>query len=552
MLRRIVAVALPTLLVVLASCLTQAQTSNGPVNYIYDDLGRLVAVVDGQGNAAVYAYDAVGNILSISRITAGQVSIIYFTPSSGPVGTTVTISGTGFSTTASQNAVQFNGVSAVVTSSTATEIVTTVPASATSGPISVTSPNGSATSSSSFTVTAGSDGPTITGFSPAIATAGTAITLTGTNFDLTPNNDRLILNTTYQGVSSVASSTSLTVAVPASTGSGRFTLSTMSGTAVSDQDVFVPYLSHTPSDIEFTGRMAIGDTTTVTINTAHKVGMVVFDAVAGEKLNIDTSGLSNTAVYLFDPHGAELSSGLMSLQSPILSANGTYAIGIDPQGGTGSLSLALTDISDVRATIQMDGPAVTVTTTLSGQDAKVTFTASAGQRAFLQVSNVSNPYAYVYLVRPDGSTQAGIGVYNSSQVFLMDTQTLGMTGTYTLWIQHSGTGVGSETLLLNSVPPDFTASITVGGSAVRVPTTGDTSLGQNAVLSFTGTTGQLVSFNVTNGTYTSGYCTLYIKDPNGTVVSGGGCGAYAYPFIDTITLQSTGTYTIFVDPYGTR
>ena len=85
--KRIVRVVLSTLLLILVSYIAQAQTSNGPVNYIYDDLGRLVGVVDGQGNAAVYAYDAVGNILSISRITAGQVSIIYFTPSSGPVGT---------------------------------------------------------------------------------------------------------------------------------------------------------------------------------------------------------------------------------------------------------------------------------------------------------------------------------------------------------------------------------------------------------------------------------------------------------------------------------
>jgi len=39
---------------------------NGPVNYLYDDLGRLAGVVDSQGNAAVYTYDAIGNILSIS------------------------------------------------------------------------------------------------------------------------------------------------------------------------------------------------------------------------------------------------------------------------------------------------------------------------------------------------------------------------------------------------------------------------------------------------------------------------------------------------------
>jgi ligand-binding sensor domain-containing protein len=56
---------------------------------------------------------------------------------SGPVGTSVTIAGTNFSTTASNNLVKFNGVSATVTASTATSITTTVPTGATSGTISV-------------------------------------------------------------------------------------------------------------------------------------------------------------------------------------------------------------------------------------------------------------------------------------------------------------------------------------------------------------------------------------------------------------------------------
>jgi len=39
--------------------------------YIYDDLGRLSQVIDGQGNVATYQYDAVGNLLSITRNTGG-------------------------------------------------------------------------------------------------------------------------------------------------------------------------------------------------------------------------------------------------------------------------------------------------------------------------------------------------------------------------------------------------------------------------------------------------------------------------------------------------
>lgn len=37
--------------------------------YIYDDLGRLSQVIDGQGNVATCIYDAVGNLLSITCST---------------------------------------------------------------------------------------------------------------------------------------------------------------------------------------------------------------------------------------------------------------------------------------------------------------------------------------------------------------------------------------------------------------------------------------------------------------------------------------------------
>lgn len=46
-------------------------TTADQVQYIYDDLGRLSQVIDGQGNVATYQYDAVGNLLSITRNTGG-------------------------------------------------------------------------------------------------------------------------------------------------------------------------------------------------------------------------------------------------------------------------------------------------------------------------------------------------------------------------------------------------------------------------------------------------------------------------------------------------
>lgn len=53
--------------------------------YIYDDLGRLSQVIDGQGNVATYTYDAVGNLPSITRNTGGvgAPTITAFIPNTG-------------------------------------------------------------------------------------------------------------------------------------------------------------------------------------------------------------------------------------------------------------------------------------------------------------------------------------------------------------------------------------------------------------------------------------------------------------------------------------
>ncbi len=81
-------------------------------------------------------------------------TITSFIPNSGPIGTSVTITGTNFSTTPANNTVQFNGTTAIVTASTSTSISTTVPIGATTGTITVTVAGNTATSAPNFTVTA--------------------------------------------------------------------------------------------------------------------------------------------------------------------------------------------------------------------------------------------------------------------------------------------------------------------------------------------------------------------------------------------------------------
>jgi gliding motility-associated-like protein len=81
-------------------------------------------------------------------------TVLSFTPISGPINTTVTITGTDFDPVAANNVVAFNGVPAATPSlASATSLTVTVPTGATTGTITVTNSNGTGTSSSNFVIT---------------------------------------------------------------------------------------------------------------------------------------------------------------------------------------------------------------------------------------------------------------------------------------------------------------------------------------------------------------------------------------------------------------
>jgi FG-GAP-like repeat/IPT/TIG domain len=75
--------------------------------------------------------------LIVESAQAQKPTITSFAPTSGPIGTAVTIVGTNFSTTTSNNIVYFGATRATVTSATATQLTATVPAGATYQPITV-------------------------------------------------------------------------------------------------------------------------------------------------------------------------------------------------------------------------------------------------------------------------------------------------------------------------------------------------------------------------------------------------------------------------------
>ncbi|HRY60428.1 MAG TPA: IPT/TIG domain-containing protein [Patescibacteria group bacterium] len=109
-----------------------------------------MAIGINQATSKIYVLNQNGSNVSI--FDGSIPTITTLTPNSGIVGSSVTISGTGFGSVQGTSTVKFNGITATVTSWSATSIVVTVPTGATTGNVIVTTSAGTS-NGISFTVT---------------------------------------------------------------------------------------------------------------------------------------------------------------------------------------------------------------------------------------------------------------------------------------------------------------------------------------------------------------------------------------------------------------
>ena len=197
--------------------------------YIYDELGRLVGVVDGQGNLASYEYDGVGNLLSITRgsVAAPTVTAIAPDPLNAGSPTSITITGTGLlvaSVTTSNPEIEISPLAE--NTETSIETTFTLPNPTTFGPttVTITVPGGSVNT----TLTVAQPAPTINQISPTVGPPGLNVVIDGTGFGTKAGSNRV----TFPGAGGARleatvvneSFTSLTVEVPVGTTSGDVTV----------------------------------------------------------------------------------------------------------------------------------------------------------------------------------------------------------------------------------------------------------------------------------------------------------------------------------------
>jgi IPT/TIG domain-containing protein len=140
-------------------------------------------------------------------------TITALSPTSGPVNTSVTITGTNFGSTQGTSTVKFHGTAATPTSWSATSIVVTVPAVATTGNVLV-NVGGTNSNGMAFAVT-----PHISGLSLTTGPVQMGFVINGTTFGGSQGTSTVKIGTTALSVITWSAS-SITVQLPAGAATG--------------------------------------------------------------------------------------------------------------------------------------------------------------------------------------------------------------------------------------------------------------------------------------------------------------------------------------------
>jgi hypothetical protein len=284
-------------------------------------------------------------------------AIASFTPTSGPVGTTITLTGANFTGATS---VALNGVAvANFTVVDAATITVVVPVGVTSGLITVTTRGGTTTSTNAFTVIEPNPAPTIGSLAPATAVAGSGpfpLTVNGTGF---VNGAQVLFNGTALPTTLV-SPTQLTATLPASavTTAGIYAVTVTNPAPGGGPSTSYPFtvLVPAPTISSFTPTTG-GPGTLVTITgtdfmgaTAVRIGSFTianYTVVSASTITLTIpSGLGNVNGFLTvdTPSGTATSALTFNLVLATLASQALPGLTVFPNPATDYISVELPQI----------------------------------------------------------------------------------------------------------------------------------------------------------------------------------------------------------------
>jgi len=456
-----------------------AATAASPITYVYDELGRLEAVIDASqtNGLARYLYDAVGNLTQITRTSITTTPrVVEFHPHQVSTGSSITIYGTGFSSTPSQNVVTFiGGATATPTAATATTLTVTVPAAAQAGAIKVKNTATNKTSAlSTQTWSLPVAPPVITsvttplGGAHPLANHGDTVTVNGSGFASTPEGNLVRLNAAAVRVLT-ASPTQLTFQVPAfniSTygapgfiGSGPVSITTAAGSTESSQAVVLPEKGLPPTSFQQIQRFGSNEIRTVTIPAGQSNVLVLFPVTQGRFIYASTS---LGAKDLLDPLGVQTTGPGNGSYSVLARYSGTYALwvqNIDTSTGPKNVTVQI-EVSapaDGGTVVLNPSASVSIARTIPGQRAVFRFQGTEGRTYCIDaVYNAFYARTFVYRPsRPEGEASGSAMASSQGDVAFVAPE----TGTYTVFLHGDGA----------DPPGPMTATVTDNGSSQQCP-----------------------------------------------------------------------------------
>ena len=282
----------------------------------------------------------------------------------------------------------------------------------------------------------------------------------------------------------------------------------------------------------------------ISLTKAGRTARYTFSGTSGQwvSLGLTSVTISSSTITLLKPDGTSLVSTTVGTSGggfeppSTLPATGTYTIVVDPAGvNTGNITLKL--MSYLSGTLNLNGAATVSTISVIGQNARYTFTGTAGQWVSLGLTAVTITSSTVTLWKPDDTQLTATSVGSLDPPTALPT-----TGTYTVTVNPAANYTGNMTLTLST---EVTGTVTVNAAATPVTIS---RAGQNARYTFAGTASQQATVRITGNTLGNVLVNLYT--PSGSWQTGTTSSAASFN-LSMVTLATTGTYTITLNPQTT-
>ncbi|MEU4390245.1 RHS repeat-associated core domain-containing protein [Kribbella sp. NPDC023855] len=325
-----------------------------------------------------------------------------------------------------------------------------------------------------------------------------------------------------------------------------------------DVGTYTAQVNLVPSPISATTTLD-GPAARLTISKPGQTGSVSFTGTQGQLVHVDVAPqLTSTAtgkVTLRGPDGSFLFRDqswtyFMDYQADryVLPQTGEYLLLVEPAGAqTGTIDVTVNTIpADAIVSTTVDAAAVAVGNSKPGQLARLTFSATAGQRVFIScVAITGHEYDVSFQLLNPAGTKVETGTCASSDKgILFDTRAL-TAGTWTVLADPSRALVLAPMLRAVSVPADPVVSSSLGASPVvnLVP-------GQNGTVVFPVTAGQRIFVGCTLTDPNQQYdISFELLRPDGTKADTGNCyTSFKGELFDTVTATAGGDWTVKVDP----